>query len=136
MLETPLRRTCRTRPATRALQLSEIPTINLGGVDYLQFLLDIDQGIGSPNQFLSLNQVQIFQSTADRVGFSVSATTTPVASFPGAPAATEVFRMNNGAYTGVGAGGTTIQLNSSLNSGGGAGDMFLLVRKSDFNVAC
>src|SRR5262249_22015928 len=37
---------------TRALNLNEIPTVTLGGITYLQFLLDINQNTGSNHELL------------------------------------------------------------------------------------
>ena len=114
---------------THALQLSEIPTVTIGGVTYLQFLLDINQNTGGTNEFLSLNQIQIFQGAADP-GTSndtltaATATAPPLIQFAGA---TEVFRMNNATDP-----NTEIRMNYDLNPGSGAGDMFLYVRASSF----
>ena len=47
---------------THALQLSAVPIVNIGGVNYREFLLDANQ---TNNGNISLNQVQIFQSNAD-----------------------------------------------------------------------
>lgn len=112
---------------TTPLLLADVPIVMIGGVAYREFLLDINQTL--PGALLSLNQIQIFQSAAPLGNETVSATTTPVISFAGA---TEVFRMNTGAYTGTGGGGTTIELNYALNSGSGSGDMFLYVLNSSF----
>jgi hypothetical protein len=117
---------------THALQLSDIPTVTIGGVTYLQFLLDINQNTGGTNEILSLNQIQIFQSAAD-VGttndtlIDATAMAPPLISFAGA---TEVFRMNNATDP-----NTEIRLNYDLNPGSGAGDMFLYVRASAFAAA-
>jgi len=120
---------------TRALTLAEIPIVTISGVQYRQFLLDINQNSGGNNEFLNLTQIQIFQTSADRIdgvvnplsdNNSVSALT-----FPTGPAATEIFRMSattNNNYT-------TILMDYSLNSGSGSGDMFLYVRNSLFNAA-
>jgi hypothetical protein len=115
---------------THALQLSAIPVVNIGGVNYLQFLLDINQNTGgTTNNLLSLNQIQLFQSAAD-VGNASETLTNPTATAPPLIAfagATEVFRMNNATDP-----NTEIQLNFDLNPGSGAGDMFLYVRASNF----
>src|SRR5262245_52697654 len=50
-----------TSPFTSSLLLSAVPIVNIGGVNYREFLLDINQEGGDPA--LSLNQVQIFQTT-------------------------------------------------------------------------
>jgi PEP-CTERM motif len=113
---------------TSSLLLSELPVVSLGGIDYYQFLLDINQT--SANSLLSLNQIQIFQSPSDPGGTftltEATAGTDALISFAGA---TEVFRMDNLANN------YEIKLDYSLNPGSGAGDMFLYVKKSDFSAA-
>jgi len=111
---------------TRALDLSEIPIVNIGGIDYRQFLLDINQTGANP--LLSLNQIQIFQSPTDPTSFilnEASATSDAIISGLG----TEVFRMDNANNP----NNYEIKLDFSLNSGSGSGDMFLYIRNSDFN---
>ena len=117
---------------TRALLLSEIPIIDLGGILYRQFLLDINQDNKGTETLLSLNQIQLFQSNSDPTAFSLTGVTStnPPQMNSFTPPATEVFRMNNSSN---GTNPYEIQLNASLNSGSGSGDMFLYVRDSDFN---
>ncbi len=117
-------------PFTRPLTLSEIPIINLGGVDYRQFLLDINEGKGGDDELLSLNQIQIFQSNSDQSYASLSSATVASQAVIGfAAPANEVFRMNNTN------GNLEIRLNYALNPGSGAGDMFFYVPDADFNPA-
>ena len=116
---------------THALQLSSIPVVNIGGVDYRQFLLDINQNTGGTNEFLSLNQIQLFQSAAD-VGTAAETLTAATATAPPLIAfsnAAEIFRMNNASDP-----NTEILLNYVLNPGSGAGDMFLYVRNDAFGA--
>jgi hypothetical protein len=121
---------------TRALLLSEIPVVTLGGIQYRQFLLDINQNSGGTNEILNLNQIQIFQSSADRndgvVSPAATATSAPAIGFSGGTATTnEIFRMSNtasGAYN-------TIKMDYSLNAGSGSGDMFLYVANSLFTIS-
>jgi PEP-CTERM motif len=115
---------------TRPLALSEIPIVNIGGVDYRQFLLDINEGRGTDDELLSLNQIQIFQSNGDQSYTNLSAATIASQAIIGfAAPANEVFRMNDAN------GSLEIRLNYALNSGSGAGDMFLYVRDADFDPA-
>ena len=113
---------------THALLLSDVPIVNLGGTDYYQFLLDINQNSGQENELLSLNQIQIFQAASDPGNDAETideSNTVPLISF--GAAATERFRLNN-------AGSLTneLLLNYELNSGSGSGDMFLYVRVDAF----
>jgi hypothetical protein len=115
---------------TRPLTLAEIPIVNLGGVDYRQFLLDINEGRGGDDELLSLNQIQIFQSNGDQSYASLSAATSASQAVIGfAAPANEIFRMNNTD------GNLEIRLNYALNPGSGAGDMFFYVPDADFNPA-
>jgi len=117
---------------TRPLLLSDIPIVTIGGVDYRQFLLDINQT--NDNPLISLNQIQIFQLNGDRGdGSAPGAGTYPQLSFTGGVTTTEVFKMS-APDAGVAPAGNqfTIKLDYSLNAGSGSGDMFLYVRDSDF----
>ena len=109
---------------THSLQLSAVPVVTIDGVQYREFLLDVNQ-IG-PDPLVNLNQVQIFLSGAAAPGnLAITGATDPyVLLFPGA---NEVFRMS-----GSGAALDTIILDFSRNSGSGSGDMFLYVRNSLF----
>jgi len=108
---------------TRSLLLTEVPIVNIGGVDYYQFLLDINQVNSSG--LLSLNQIQLFTSSTDRNDGTVSLNgTEPTLSFTGG-STTEQFRLSS-TYSNP----YDIQLNYNLNPGSGAGDMFFYVAKS------
>jgi len=121
---------------TRSLLLSEVPNVVIGGVDYYQFLLDINQVDSGTNNLLSLSQIQIFQAANDQLHTSLTEATDPAGPNNGTSAligfasATEIFRMSS---TGVNAF-TSIELNYSLNPGSGAGDMFLYVRRDSFSA--
>ena len=112
---------------TRALLLSEVPVLTIGGVGYRQFLLDINQV--NSDALLSLNQIQIFQSTGDRIDGALtvpaSAGTAPILGFAGT-GWTEAFRLNNATPN------YEIVLNYGLNPGSGSGDMYLYVADSLF----
>ena len=93
-----------------ALLVSELPVVTIGGVNYYQFLLDINQTGSDP--LLSLNQLQIFTSTTpNQSGSTVSGTL--------------VYDL----------GANVVNLDYSLNTGSGSGDMFLLVPTSVFGGA-
>jgi len=118
---------------THSLSLSSVPIVTLGGVAYREFLLDINQTNEDP--LLSLNQIQIFLGNAGDLlsdtssNTAATATAPPVVAFD-ATKATEVFRMSN--HSNDDLDSNVIQLNYSLNSGSGSGDMFLYVRNSAF----
>jgi hypothetical protein len=96
---------------TRNLLLSEVPVVNLNGVNYRQFLLDINQT--SANPLLSLDKLQIFQSnTAD------------LNNYPNL--GTKVYDLDA-------TKDNFIKLDYSLNSGSGSGDMFAYIPDSLFD---
>jgi PEP-CTERM motif-containing protein len=98
---------------THNLLLSDIPVINLNGTDYLQFLLDINQT--GDNPLLSLDQIKIYQSnTADITSTNLG------------DLGTQVFDLDA-------AGDAWINLDFSLNSGSGSGDMFAYIPTSLFS---
>lgn len=122
-------------PFTRALLLSEIPTVTISGTVYRQFLLDINQNTGGSNEFLNLTQIQLFQVNADRNDGVVNplsdSNSVSALTFPTGPAANQIFKMSattNNDYN-------TILMDYSLNPGSGAGDMFLYVQSSLFSTA-
>jgi hypothetical protein len=117
---------------TRALTLGEVPVVNLGvpGVDYYQFLLDINQVNSGTSNLISLNQIQIFTASSDMLHSSITEATATNAADVNFAGATEVFRMSSSTSP-----YTQIHLDYSLNPGSGAGDMFLYVLKSAFGAA-
>jgi hypothetical protein len=104
---------------TRSLVLADMQTVNRGGVDYYQFLLDINQEASAP--LLSLDELEIYQSNS--------------ATLNGYNAGTKTFSSggSNLVYDLDGAGDSTIELNYVLNSGSGSGDMFAYIKKSAFD---
>jgi len=117
---------------TRTLTLSDVPIVKVGTIFYRQFLLDINQTAGGT--ILDLNQIQIFQTTADTNAFTLPAANSgepPVISITGA-GSTQVFEMNSGAASSA---YHDIRLNYLLNPGSGAGDMFLYVPTADFSTS-
>ena len=99
---------------THDLLLSNVPTVTVGGIQYLQFLLDINQT--SANPLLSLEQIRIYQSN-----------TAGVKSTNLADLGTLVYNLD-------GAGDRYIKLDYSLNSGSGSGDMFAYIPKNLFDL--
>ncbi len=105
---------------TRDLLLTSVPIVTIGGVQYREFLLDINQQNANP--LLSLDGVKIFLSNTA----SAQATTDPAATGGGAGLGTLIYSLD-GATNDNG-----VLLNYSLNSGSGQGDMFLDVPNSLF----
>jgi len=108
---------------TRNLLLSSIPIFNIGGVNYYQFLLDINQTGVDP--LLSLSELQVFMTNeTDLSGAVVGAGGTLSFTNPGG-VATLIYDMDA-------SGANTVELNYNLNTGSGSGDMFFYLRADLF----
>jgi hypothetical protein len=98
--------------------LSDVPIVNVAGVDYYEFILDVNeadqQGIG---KYVSLDEVQIF--VGGTANSSVDTFTAGILDHDG----TLVYQMDAGEDSWV-------ALDFQLNSGSGSGDMQLLVAVS------
>jgi hypothetical protein len=94
---------------TRSLRAADLPDVDIGGVLYKEFLLDINQKSSQP--YLSLDRVQIFTSGDPKLtGYDAAAHT-----FPGR---TPIYDMDAG-------GDNAVKLDYRLNTGSGSGDMLL-----------
>lgn len=116
---------------THSLLLSDVPIVTINGVQYREFLLDINQ---NGNELLSLNQIQIFQSNGDATYTSLTeASASTDAEIQFGPGVNQVFEMNATNLAVNDPNRTEIELNYALNAGSGSGDMFLYVPDSDFS---
>ena len=97
---------------TRDLQLKNIPILSIGGVQYYEFLLDINQQSAQP--LLSLDQVEI-----------CTGATGGLRTVNDCPTATTVYNLDV-------PGDDNIKLDYNLNSGSGSGDLFLYVPVANF----
>jgi hypothetical protein len=102
---------------THDLTFGEIPTVTVAGVQYKEFLLDINQTNADP--LLTLNQVIILSSGTG------GQTTSSVYSL-----GTVRYEMNVGA--GTASGPNSVELNYALQSGSGQADMYLYVPLTAF----
>jgi len=101
---------------TRSLHLSEVPSVDIGGTTYREFLLDINQKASQP--YLSLDALQLFSGSApDLTGYDP--TTGTLAGL------TAGFDLNAG-------GQSWIKLDSRLSHGSGSGDMLAYIPDSTF----
>lgn len=113
---------------TRAIPLGDIPIVTYNGAQYREFALDLHESDNESKRYITLNQVQIFIGPDPFATYSLnpgpfSADNYPVISFTDAE---KVFQMNG--LTGT----NSIEMNSKLNPGSGAGDMRLFVLNSNF----
>jgi hypothetical protein len=106
---------------TRSLELSDVPIVTIDGVQYREFLLDINQTSADP--LLSLNELQIFLGNAGDLSGATVDSTTGLLSFGGN--ANLVYDLD--ATTDY-----TVELNYDLNSGSGTGDLFVYIADSLF----
>jgi hypothetical protein len=106
-----------TKPGihTHDIQYQDLVMATISGQDYFEFLLDINESNGHDNEFLQLMNVQIF--TRDGAITSADESLDHLGTL----------RFNNDAGS-----DTTVNLNYSLNSGSGSGDMFMYVPVSLF----
>lgn len=102
---------------THDIQMQDLVTATITGVDYFEFLLDINESSGHDNEFLSLDNVQIYTRNGP--------ITSPDESF----SHLGDLRFNSDLGPD---GDTTVHLDYSRNSGSGSGDMFLYVPVSLF----
>jgi hypothetical protein len=98
---------------TRSLLLSEVPVVDIGGTEYREFLLDINQKDRHP--LLSLDALQIYQAEVGNLTCRVSSLGTPI------------YTLGSGSH-----GANWILLDYSLNNGSGSGDMFAYIPDSLF----
>ena len=97
---------------TRDLQIKNIPILTIGGVQYYEFLLDINQQSALP--LLSLDQVEI-----------CTGATGGLTAVNDCPTGTVAYSLDAGTND-------NIKLNYNLNSGSGSGDLFLYVPVANF----
>jgi hypothetical protein len=102
---------------TRSLTLGEVPTVTVNGVEYREFLLDINQKSSAP--LLSLDELRLYVGSAGNLSGYNTSTKTLAGLSP-------VFDLD-------GAGDVTVKMNYRLNAGSGAGDVFVLVPAAAFD---
>lgn len=96
-------------PWTTALALSDVPVVGIGGINYREFLLDINESSGGLNELLSLDKLSLY------IGDDPNALGTKIWDMDAAPG-----------------GNTWIKLDYSLESGSGDGDMLAYIPNSLF----
>jgi PEP-CTERM motif-containing protein len=109
---------------TRSIQLQNIGTVNVGGIDYYQFTLDINEPNGSPANFLSLDQVQIYTVAAGSGNNGLS-TWAQVQTL-----GTLRYDMDGGP-----SGNQEVYLDANLQQGSGHDDMQMLIPVTKFTGA-
>ena len=102
------------------LLLSDLRVENIGGIDYYKFILDINESKGGGDEFLSLDDVQLFQS--DIANQSVETFSSGVVDLVG----TLVYRLDSNENN-------VVLLDYSYDNGSGSGDMSMYIPVSAFN---
>ena len=101
---------------THDLLLSDVPVVNVNGINYLQFLLDINEPKGTISRLITLDSLQIY------LGATGGATSTD------RNAAGDLTALGTKIYDlGV---GNAVELNYALNPGSGWGDMYAYIPTS------
>jgi hypothetical protein len=94
---------------TRNLLLDEVPVFKIDGINYREFVLDINQRGTTNGRMLSLDQIKIYLADdPDLIG--------PLDSF-----GTLVYQLN------IGTENNWVKLDAKLNHGSGSGDMFAYI---------
>jgi hypothetical protein len=89
---------------TRSLLLADVPVVSINGVDYREFLLDINEANGRKKSFLSLDAIEIYLADVGDIGRYRDL-------------GTAVYDLD------AGSGDHWIKLDAALGSGSGSGDM-------------
>jgi hypothetical protein len=106
-----------------SITLADVPLVVVGNALYRAFLLDINESSGGTNEFLSLDEVQVF------VGGGANLSVTTFGSVHGAGVLDHPGSL---AYRMDAIADSFVKLNYELNTGSGSGDMFLYVPNINF----
>lgn len=102
---------------THALQFSDLVYVELDGIGYYEFLLDLFEPQGGGKEFIYLNNVQIFNSGASPLT---------------APFSTNLALLGPQLYNMDSSDDVTVKLNADLASGNGQHDMAMFILASNF----
>ena len=110
---------------THAITLSDVRVVTINGIEYREFLLDINESTAQTNRFLSMNELEIYTSNTNVLtGFN---TATHTFSSPVGNSTSLVYDMDA-------TGDKLIRMDYSLANGSGSGDMFVYVKSSLFGA--
>jgi len=102
------------------ITLGDVPIVTIDGIEYRQFLLDINENTGNESEFLSLDEVQLFTSSI--ANQSVETFTGGIVDIASASLVYDMDALED----------SYVYLDYSLNHGSGTGDMFLYVPSALF----
>jgi len=109
-------------PFNHSITVADVPRINLGGALFREFMLDINENAGRGEEYLSLDEVQIFLGGTANGSFNTFGAD-GVLQHDG----TLVYDMEAGA-------GNWVAMNFALNAGSGTGDLFMYLPDSLFSA--
>jgi len=113
---------------THSIRLGDVPIVTIGGVNYREFLLDINEAASGTKRMLSLNEFQIYLSDSntltglDRTNYTFT---------NGALYNTNLYYDLDSVGTDT-HGDKVVRMDYTQASGSGSGDMFVYVADSKF----
>lgn len=108
------------------LALADVPIVNINGTNYYEFVLDINESVGNGDNFISLDEVQLFEVTLANANQSVETFTS------GDPLIVDI--VGNLIYNLDSSGDNQVLLDYSFGSGSGSGDMNMYIPVSAFTL--
>jgi len=100
---------------TRSLQIMDVPLVVLDGVEYLEFVLDIDEPNAGNKKYLSLDELKIYVEAAETLNDYPNEFSEPV------------YDLDAG-------GDNWIKLDDALSPGSGRADMVALIPREVFGL--
>jgi hypothetical protein len=108
---------------THSITLSDVPIVTIDGVQYREFILDINESTAQSNRFLSMNEMQVYLSDVPNLTSMDRAAMTFAA--PAGNVTNLVYDLDSG-------GDKLVRMDYSQASGSGSGDMFAYIRNDLF----
>ncbi len=109
---------------THALLLANVPVVNIDGIDYLEFMLDINQDRAAKTEgnLLSLDSIQLYQGSAALLKDFTGEAFTAAGTLDGL--GDPIYNLDTASVD------NAIKMDFELNAGSGKGDMFAYIPTS------
>jgi len=104
---------------THSLKLVDVPIVNIGGTDYRQFMVDVNETTKNPQ--VTLEEMRIYVAEAGNL--------------TGYNAKNRTLSGNGPIWDMDGAGNVSVKLNAQLNAGTGMGDAFVYIPSAFFGTS-
>jgi hypothetical protein len=114
---------------THDIRMSDLNLVTVGGVNYYEFLLDVNEAVGHQNEFISLDRLQIYTSTIGSQTTEVLNNAGTVNQTVGLASSTLRYNLDSGGID------NAVLLDYSRNEGSGSGDMIAYIPASLFQGA-